>query len=149
MRVCGAKYPQIDVGDDWMGEKKHALCSFAVGALGYSLIEIAVRGRTHWSMTLTGGACFSAIHMLCRKRREWRLGRKCAAGALIITAAELSVGLLVNRCLKWSVWDYSDRRFNLMGQICPRFSLYWFLMGAPMVALSNGISRVLDESPQR
>jgi len=28
------------------------------------------------------------------------------------------------------VWDYSDRRWNVYGQICPLYSLLWFVLSA-------------------
>lgn len=114
--------------------KKNA-CLFGMGAVGYSLIEIAARGHTHWTMTLTGGACAVALYHTHRRLAERSAFVRCGAGALVITAAELLVGITVNRILKWRVWDYSDRFMNVMGQICPRFTMYWFLLNVPLVPL--------------
>lgn len=114
---------------------------FGIGAVGYSLIELAARGHTHWTMTLTGGACAVALYHAHRRMKVRSIWARCGAGALIITAAELGVGIIANRLLKWNVWDYSDRFMNVLGQICPRFTVYWFLLNIPMVWLF----RWLDE----
>jgi len=124
-----------------MTERDHCLCAFAIGAVGYTLIELLARRRTHWTMTLTGGLCFMLMHKFLRWQRARRWTFKCLVGAGLITAVEFAVGLLVNKIMKWDVWDYSDRCLNVLGQICPRFTGYWFLMGIPMIALSNALAR--------
>ena len=120
--------------------KKYASI-FGIGAVGYSLIEIACRGHTHWTMTLTGGGCAVALYKMHRRMRNRHVLYRCGLGALIITAAELGVGLLVNRLLKWNVWDYSDRFMNVLGQICPRFTGYWFLLNIPLVPLFSWLDK--------
>ena len=114
--------------------KKNAVL-FGIGAVGYSLIELAVRGRTHWTMSLTGGACAVMLYHAHKRLKHTNIWIRCGAGAVIITAAELAVGIVVNRMLKWNVWDYSDRFLNVMGQICPRFSMGWYLLNLPMIPL--------------
>lgn len=108
---------------------------FGMGAIGYGLIEMMARGHTHWTMLLTGGACATALYHAHRgmRRRSWWM--RCMLGAAIVTAAEFCVGMLVNRMLHWNVWDYSDRYMNVLGQICPRFTAYWFLLNLPLGAL--------------
>lgn len=126
-----------------MEKWKRNACLFATGAVGYSLIEIACRGYTHWSMTLTGGFCAMALHGMHRKLRKKPVAARCAAGALIITSAELMVGLVVNRLLKWDVWNYSNRFMNVLGQICPRFTFYWFMLNLPLIPLFSLMDRRL------
>ncbi|MBR5782911.1 MAG: hypothetical protein IKY33_01650 [Clostridia bacterium] len=103
--------------------------TFLLGALGYGLLEILWRGYTHWSMLLTGGACLCGMRRICRSNKGiLHLAARCA---VLITAAELGVGLLVNR--KKQVWDYSRLRGNLSGQICPQYSALWFALSLPIV----------------
>ena len=45
------------------------------------------------------------------------------AGALIVTAYEFTVGLIVNVKLGWDIWDYSSIPFNILGQICPIYTM--------------------------
>ena len=106
---------------------------FFVGALGYGEIEVIYRGSTHWTMLLEGGICLLILRSLdyCLPKRIPLLCR-CAAGAGCITAVELTFGIVFNRLLQLSVWDYSNQWGNLWGQICPRYSFYWFLLCLPV-----------------
>lgn len=101
---------------------------FAVGGTGYSMLEILYRGRTHWTMAVLGGLCLMLLASIVRRRPHWPLWKLSAAGAAVVTLAELAAGLLVNRILGWGVWDYSAQPLNLWGQICPRFSAYWLCL---------------------
>lgn len=109
------------------------LKTFLFGAVGYPLIELCFRRRTHWTMALTGGACLVLLRAVCRRHAHRRLGARCAIGALCVTAVEFCVGLVVNRALKWGVWDYSEHRGNVLGQVCPRFTVAWFALCAPVM----------------
>lgn len=96
--------------------------AFMLGAGVYSLLEILWRGFTHWTMTLTGGLCCCAIWGIAAPGKRLRLRTlplRCFLAALTVTAAEFSVGCLVNLLLRWNVWDYSALPGNLLGQICP------------------------------
>lgn len=101
---------------------------FLLGGGAYGLMEILFRGHTHWTMLVTGGACVLTMFYL----REWLLAQPLAvgalAGAVIITAYELSVGVIVNLKLGWQVWDYSAQPGNVLGQICPAFTAIWFVV---------------------
>ena len=105
---------------------------FCAGALGYGGIEVLVRGHTHWTMLLAGGFCLTGLEALDRRLSHRPFLLRCAAGAALITAIELASGLVCNRLLHWAVWDYSAHWGNLWGQICPLFSLYWFLLCIPV-----------------
>lgn len=120
-----------------MMKKQAAL--FCTGAVGYSAIEIAARGHTHWTMTLLGGACLVGLYALASAWAARPLWLQALAGAAGITAAELAVGLVVNLGLGWQVWDYGKEFGNFLGQICPLFSFYWFLL---CYALLGGIRLV-------
>jgi hypothetical protein len=125
-----------------MHSKEH-LTAFALGALGYPLLELASRGRTHWSMALAGGGSFAAMHRIHGRQTPFAL--RCAQSALAITGIELATGLFVNRKMGWGVWDYSNRRGNLLGQVCPQYTLLWFglsALGYPLsAALRKGFRR--------
>ncbi len=90
---------------------------FFTGAAGYSLIEYLFRGYTHWTMLA-----------------------KAAAGALIITVFEFFVGIVVNMWYGWDVWDYSGKMLNILGQVCPEYSLAWFLICFTVLAVSEGMN---------
>lgn len=101
---------------------------FAAGAAGYSCLEVLARGYTHWTMALLGGLCLVALGCIAREFAGSPLAAQAALGAGVITAAEFCTGLLVNLVLGWQVWDYSAEAGNFLGQVCPRFSFYWFLL---------------------
>lgn len=107
---------------------REKIAVFAVGAVGYSGIEILARGYTHWSMTLLGGTCFIGLWRIARTYARQPLWCKALLGSALITTLEFFVGVLVNLRLGWSVWDYSGEAFDILGQICPLYSFYWFLL---------------------
>ena len=115
---------------------------FGVGAIAYTLIEILWRGYTHWSMTLTGGFCLSMLYLV-NAHLSIPFTLKCVLGAVIITAVEFAVGCIVNLTFHRGVWDYSTLRFNLMGQICLRFSLMWFALCIPAYFICDLIRKYL------
>lgn len=121
------------------------LIIFLFGGILYSFIEVATRGYTHWSMTLTGGLCLLIMYRRFTARPHEPLLMKCLFGAIIITSLEFTVGCIVNLWLGWEVWDYSGLMFNLFGQICLPFSIVWFFITIPAVMLTELFSRRFAE----
>ena len=109
---------------------------FTLGAIGYGAIETSWRGYTHWTMLLTGGVCFLLVYIIAN-HSAFPFWQMCIASMAVITAIEFVVGLIVNVTLGWNVWDYSDMRYHLMGQICPMFSFFWLLLSVPGIAFSR------------
>ncbi len=99
---------------------------FLIGGLGYGAIEILSRGYTHWSMVLTGGVCVVGLCEIAQ--RVTFVPAAAVLGAVMITAAEFIVGVGVNLLGGLAVWNYSHEWGNVLGQICPKFTLYWFLL---------------------
>ena len=110
---------------------------FLIGGLAYGLIEILFRGYTHWTMLLTGGACFLIFYVLNFILKTDSLWVRCLIAMVVITTLEFVVGYIVNIILKWNVWDYSKMFMNFMGQICALYSTIWFSMGVPMTYVAN------------
>ena len=52
------------------------------------------------------------------------------AMGIIMTAIEYIAGLVFIRGMHIKLWDYSKRRGNIQGIICPTFSLIWTVLGA-------------------
>ena len=111
-----------------MSERLLEIIVFILGGYAYAMIEILFRGYTHWTMVLTGGACILTIYIIS----GWLMSVPLLVGALmcalIITFYEFCVGIIVNLRLGWQVWDYSDMPGNILGQICPTFTILWFLL---------------------
>ena len=113
-----------------------------IGSVGYSLLEILWRGFTHWTMAATGGLCLTLLYRLDQKHSREGLFLRCLKGATLITAVEFLVGCLVNRLLKWQVWDYSNSFGNLLGQVCPLYSLLWFFLCIPVYRLTGSLRQL-------
>lgn len=117
---------------------------FAAGSLIYSSVELLWRGNTHWSMTLTGGMCFAVIYLISADKRLSSFWVKCIISAVSVSIIEFNVGCIVNILLGWSVWDYSDIAYNLMGQVCPLYSFFWFLLSIPALFLCRIIRKIFQ-----
>ena len=115
---------------------------FTAGAAAYAALEIIWRGWTHWTMLLCGGTCFTLMYLI--ESAPIRPQRKLIASASVITAVEFVTGCIVNLKLGMAVWDYSYLPFNLMGQICPRFSLMWLGLSVPGLWLCRSIRRLFS-----
>ena len=107
-------------------------------------IEILWRGHTQWSMGVLGGLCFVFIGLLDEWFEHPPLLLQMAQGAAIVTALELITGIIVNIHLGWDVWDYSDMPGNIMGQVCPQFSVAWFFLSAAAIKLENALHRLAE-----
>ena len=115
---------------------------FVFGGACYGIIEILWRGRTHWSMLVTGGVSFLTLYKLFGRIKSFTLAKKCVIGSTVITFYELVSGMLFNKILKLKVWDYSDRPFNFKGQICPLYSVLWGLLCIPVIAVCARLNKV-------
>ncbi len=120
-----------------MKELRQVAGLFALGSIGYPALEHLWRGRSHWSMALTGGCVLVALGGLGERLRGFPVVSRCLAGSACITTAELLVGLTVNGHYGLRVWDYSDRLLNLRGQICAGYAALWFLLSAPAMTLAE------------
>lgn len=115
---------------------------FSFGYAAYSLIELAYRRYTHFTMGIAGGLCFLILYKLYKSRPYLSLFKKCLLGSIIITAVEFLFGIVLNRILKLGIWDYSAMPLNLLGQVCPLFSLYWLMLCVPISYLSKRFTRL-------
>lgn len=115
---------------------------FSFGYAAYSLIELAYRRYTHYTMGIAGGLCLLILYRLYRSCPYLSLPKKCVFGSLIITAVELLFGIVLNRFLRLEIWDYSEMPLNILGQVCPLFSLYWLLLCVPVSYLTKSFTRL-------
>ena len=106
---------------------------FVLGAAGYAALELLWRGRTHWTMALTGGTVLVGLAHLRRHLGAAAPFLRCLSGAACITSAEYVVGCTVNRHLHLRVWDYSHEFGNIQGQICPKYAALWLLLATPVM----------------
>ena len=123
---------------------KKAKCSitlFGIGAIGYALIEILWRGRTHWSMCLAGGISFLGLAKISKKFKNRCLFIKALVGCGFITVIEYIFGIIFNVMLGRKVWDYSKMPLNIGGQVCALYSFFWLVLSFLFIPLSDKIER--------
>lgn len=99
---------------------------FTIGGMFYGLIEIIYRNYTHWTMIVLGGILFLIIGEI-NELLDWDIPLiwQSLLGALTITVAEFIFGVILNIWLGLGIWDYSNLPYNILGQICPQFTLIW------------------------
>lgn len=120
--------------------KKYGLF-FIIGAIGYAAIEIVWRGHTHWSMMIAGGICFILFSIISELLNESGIIKKAMLCALCITSIEFIFGIIFNLWLKMDIWDYSDMPLNILGQICPIFSLLWVVIALAFLPLADVLNK--------
>ena len=119
---------------------KRELVLFIIGGFIYYMIEVIGRGWSHWTMFVVGGLCFVIIGLI-NEWYTWNMSflLQTGIGAFVITALEFVSGYFLNIKLQWYIWDYSDRPFNLAGQICLFNCLYWVILSAVAIVLDDVI----------
>ena len=111
------------------------------GGCSYYLVEILWRGFSHESMYILGGICLLMLNAMNRLF-PWRMGFlwQVLIGTAGVLVLELITGLIVNKWLGLNVWDYSDLRFNILGQV----SLLFYFLFMPVVAYGIWLSDFLN-----
>ena len=112
---------------------KEALALIFCGGTAYVAVELCWRGRSHWSMFLLGGVLFWLIGLMDEVWPGAPLSIQVALGTWTIVCAEFLTGMAVNRLLGLGVWDYTNQKHNLMGQICLPFAAWWTGLAAAAV----------------
>ena len=127
-----------------------ALVLFLFGAMLYAAIEILWRGYTHWTMAALGGLLFLLLGGL-NNWLPWDMPMlwQIIIGTAIVTAAEFVAGCILNLWLGLGIWDYSNLPGNILGQICPQFTLAWAGLSLIAIVLDDYIRYWLwgDERP--
>ncbi len=104
---------------------------FWIGAVGYPVIELLWRGRTHPAMALAGGLSLSLLSHLERAHKSRPLWRQALLGGLMITGVEYAFGLVCNR--RYRIWDYRRMPLNVRGQVCLPYTLAWCALSAAAI----------------
>lgn len=114
----------------------------AVGGATYVLIEILARGFSHWTMFVVGGICFVLVGIINEITPKVPLIQQMVLSAAIITAIEFISGCILNLWLHLNIWDYTDEFGNILGQICPKHTLYWFLLSLVGIVLDDYLRHI-------
>lgn len=125
------------------------LILFCIGGFSYVGIEILTRGYSHWSMFLVGGICFLLIGLLNEITPTMPLVSQMLISCVMVTAIEFVSGCILNIWLQMDIWDYTDELGNVLGQICPKHSLYWFLLSFVAILLDDFIRHKIFKEPKQ
>lgn len=107
------------------------LVIFVVGGILYVFCELFWKGRSHISMAIAGGVCTVLLYGLYLRFGLVHRLAMCLMGACVISAVEFVTGAIVNLRMGLNVWDYSDAKYNLYGQICLKYSTLWVFLCVP------------------
>lgn len=124
---------------------------FLVGGFAYGCVELLFRGYSHISMLVAGGICFILIGLI-NEVFSWDMSviSQMVISCGIITAVEFITGVIVNLWLNLHVWDYSDKPYNLLGQICLLYSIIWFFLSLFAILMDDYLRYYLlkEEKPR-
>lgn len=121
---------------------KYSIAFFS-GALCYGMLELFARGRTHWTMLLTGGIAMAFL-MLINQSRQIDIVIRSLLGSFLITSLEFCIGSVVNISLGMNIWNYSGIPMNIFGQICPKYSALWFLLCIPSFCFCDAVEKLVS-----
>ena len=90
---------------------------FLVGGFLYYAIEILWRGYSHWTMFILGGICF-IFAGIQNEHTSWEepLWKQVLKVDVFVLIAEFIAGCILNLWLELNIWDYSNLKFNILGQ---------------------------------
>lgn len=118
----------------------HALFGLIAGLI-YMMIELAWRGRTHWTMMVLAAVIFVCAGVLDELDKPLKTWQQVVIGTAIATALEFVAGVVLNLWLGLDIWDYSNKPGNVLGQICPQYTMAWALLVFVSVKLENAMHR--------
>lgn len=101
-------------------------------------------------MAFVGGVCF-VLCGLVNEFIDWKtpLLLQMLICAVIVTTVEFVAGVILNIGLGLNMWDYSNLKFNIMGQICPQFFAVWFCWHYQQLHLTTGCAGGYSEKKNR
>lgn len=110
---------------------------FLIGGAMYYLLETVFRGYSYFSMMICGGVCFLICGVINEKNRCMPLIFQQLIATCGITLIEFWFGAVLNVWLGLNEWDYSNMPGNILGQICPQFTILWFFLSAVGIFLDD------------
>lgn len=124
---------------------------FNIGGCLYYYIEVLLRGWSHWSMYVLAGICF--LFFSIQNKIPWwdqKMYKQLLRCTAFLLTGEFITGCMVNLWLGWNVWDYSNRPFNLMGQICLSMAVFFCFLAFLGILLDKQIRYyAFDENHKR
>jgi len=86
-------------------------------------------GWANIAMLPVGGLCGVLIAIMNEnpKFKGRKMAVKALYGMAVLVVVEFASGYVMNIMMGMNVWDYSNRPFNFMGQICLAYAALWFM----------------------
>ena len=91
------------------------------------------------TMFLVGGLCFVIVGLINEITPTMPFVHQMLLSAVCITFIEFVSGCVLNLYLGLNIWDYTDEFANVLGQICLKHTIYWFLLSAVAILLDDRI----------
>lgn len=113
---------------------------FILGGFLYYNIEILWRGYSHWTMFILGGICF-IFSGIQNEYTSWEqpLWKQVLKVDIFVLIAEFVTGCIVNLWLGLNVWDYSNLKFNILGQSSLLFAVLFLPLCLIAIVLDDYI----------
>lgn len=124
---------------------------FLIGGFLYYEIEILWRGYSHWTMFILGGVCFIYAGIQ-NERTPWEepLWKQVLKVDVFVLIAEFITGCILNLWLGLNIWDYSNLKFNVLGQSSLLFAVLFLPLCLIAIVLDDYIRYlVFDEEKPR
>ena len=112
---------------------------FIIFGISYYLLEILWRGYSHWTMIIVGGLCGLLIGLINEITPKMNTVLQMLLGSVIVTIIEFVTGYIINIKLDLNIWDYSNLKFNILGQVSLLFSVLWFFLSYIVIKLDDCI----------
>ena len=112
---------------------------FIIFGISYYLLEILWRGYSHWTMIIVGGLCGLLIGLINEITPKMNTVLQMLLGSVIVTIIEFVTGYIINIKLDLNIWDYSNLKFNILGQVSLLFSILWFFLSYIVIKLDDYI----------
>ena len=110
---------------------------FFIFGVSYVFLEVFYRGHSDISMFFVGGLCGLLIGLINEITPKMPVLLQMLLGSVIVTFIEFVTGYILNIKLGLHIWDYSNLRFNILGQVSLLFSALWFLLSFFVIQLDD------------
>lgn len=110
---------------------------FILFGISYVILELLYRGHSHITMFFVGGLCGLLIGLINEVTPKMPILLQMLLGSVIVTFIEFVTGYILNIKLGLHIWDYSNLRFNILGQISLLFSVLWFFLSFIVIHMDD------------
>ena len=118
---------------------------FFIFGVSYVFLEVFYRGHSDISMFFVGGLCGLLIGLINEITPKMPILLQMLLGSVIVTFIEFVTGYILNIKLGLHIWDYSNLRFNILGQVSLLFSVLWFLLSYVVIWLDDKIRKYISK----